>query len=119
MIAGSDRCADVQPIAAAREHTAHDQQCGKQDQIEHNVLCLGRPKPGDAGFQRTDREAYLNEQLARQQRGEPIDVDWVRAELGRVRQEQQQKLAASRRRLWGLVIAMAVLFIAMLLARHR
>lgn len=57
-----------------------------------------------------DRHAYLNEQMARQQRGEPIDVDWVRAELGRVRQEQRQKLQSSERQLRWLVAGMAVLF---------
>jgi len=59
---------------------------------------------------RRDREAYLNEQVARQQRGEPIDVDWVRAELTRVRDEQQQKLESSQRHLRWLVIGMALLF---------
>ena len=59
---------------------------------------------------RRDRHAYLNEQMARQQRGEPVDVDWVRAELGRVRQEQRQKLQSSQRQLRWLVAGMAVLF---------
>src|SRR5579872_539150 len=72
---------------------------------------------------RRDREAYLNEQMARQQRGEPIDVEWVRAELGRVREEQQQKLASSQRHLRWLVGGMAVLFcvlwIAGNLAQHQ
>ena len=72
----------------------------------------------DEGGKRPDRQTYLNEQIARQQRGEPVDLDWVREELLRVRQEQQARLAASRRRLWGLVVAMAVLFVAMLLARR-
>ena len=67
---------------------------------------------------RPDRESYLNEQIARQQRGEPVDLDWVRDELTRVRQQQQEKLATSRRRLWWLVAAMAVLFVAMVLARR-
>ena len=46
-----------------------------------------------------DRNAYLEEQIQRQQRGEPIDVAWVHAELERVRLESQQKLVNSERRL--------------------
>ena len=65
-----------------------------------------------------DREAYLNEQMARKERGEPIDLDWVREELLRVRREQQEKLAASRRRLWWLVIGLGVLLGAMVMARR-
>ena len=60
-----------------------------------------------------DRHAYLEEQIARQKRGEPIDVDWVRAELGRIRKEQQQKLDATQRNLRWLVIGSAVLFCAL------
>jgi Flp pilus assembly protein TadB len=51
-----------------------------------------------------DRHAYLEEQIARQQRGEPIDVDWVRAELARIRREQAQKTAAVQKNLRWLVI---------------
>ena len=57
-----------------------------------------------------DRHAYLEEQIERQKRGEPIDVDWVRAELERVNQESRAKVGASERRLRGLVVVMAVLF---------
>jgi hypothetical protein len=57
-----------------------------------------------------DRHAYLEEQVQRQKRGEPIDVDWVRAELDRVKREAQGKLASSERRLRWLVVVMAVLF---------
>jgi hypothetical protein len=57
-----------------------------------------------------DRKAYLEEQIQRQQRGEPIDVEWVRAELERVNREAQQKMAASQKRLRWLVIATAALF---------
>jgi Flp pilus assembly protein TadB len=60
-----------------------------------------------------DRHAYLEEQIARQKRGEPIDVDWVRAELGRVRDEQLKKLAASQRHLRWLVIGSGILFCAL------
>jgi Flp pilus assembly protein TadB len=63
-----------------------------------------------------DRHAYLEEQIERQKRGEPIDVDWVRAELERVRLESQQKLASSERRLRWLVVAMAGLFVIFWLA---
>ncbi len=57
-----------------------------------------------------DRHAYLEEQIERQKRGEPIDVDWVRAELERVRKESQQKLATTERRLRWVVVAMGALF---------
>ncbi len=69
--------------------------------------------------QRQERERYLNEQIARQQRGEPIDVDWVREELDRVRKQQQETLAASKRRLWWLMAVLAILFVAMVVARMR
>jgi len=69
--------------------------------------------------QRQQRERYLNEQIARQQRGEPIDVDWVREELDRVRKEQQETLASSKRRLWLLMAVLAILFVAMVVARMR
>jgi hypothetical protein len=58
-----------------------------------------------------DRRAYLEEQIARQARGEPIDVEWVKAELERVRQEQAARLAASQRRLRWLVICAAALLL--------
>jgi hypothetical protein len=63
-----------------------------------------------------DRHAYLEEQIARQKRGEPVDVDWVRAELGRVRDEQQKKLADSQRHLRWLVIGSGILFCALWVA---
>jgi Flp pilus assembly protein TadB len=70
-----------------------------------------------------DRNAYLEEQIQRQKRGEPIDVEWVRAELERVKREAQHKLASSERRLRALVMATAVLFavfwIAGTLLSHR
>lgn len=64
-----------------------------------------QPKPE----QIHDRHAYLEEQIARQKRGEPIDVDWVRGELERVRREQADKMASSQRNLRLIVIAAAVL----------
>ena len=60
-----------------------------------------------------DRNAYLEEQLARQKRGEPVDVEWVRAELERVRREQATHLAASRRNLRVLVAFSAVLLLVL------
>jgi hypothetical protein len=55
-----------------------------------------------------DRHAYLEEQLRRQKAGEPVDVEWVRAELVRVREEQASRMATSQRNLRWLVIAAAV-----------
>jgi type VI protein secretion system component VasK len=63
-----------------------------------------------------DRDAYLQEQMDRQQRGEPIDVEWVQAELDRVRRVARDKLASSEKRLRWLVIFMAVLFVVFWLA---
>jgi hypothetical protein len=63
-----------------------------------------------------DRHAYLEEQLQRQQRGEPIDVDWVRSELERVKREARDKVASSEKRLRWLVIFMAALFAVFWLA---
>jgi len=57
----------------------------------------------------SDREAYLEEQIARQKRGEPVDVDWVRAELERVRLQQAETLARTQRRLRWLVLVAAVI----------
>lgn len=56
-----------------------------------------------------DREAYLEEQIARQKRGEPIDVEWVKAELEKVRQDQASMMARTQRRLRLLVLVAAVL----------
>jgi hypothetical protein len=71
-----------------------------------------------ANQQQRDREAYLNEQVARQQRGEPIDVEWVRAELTRVRQAQKQKLDDTQRQLRWLVIGTAILFSVLWIGGH-
>src|SRR5437764_9773134 len=60
----------------------------------------------------SDRHAYLEEQIARQKRGEPVDVDWVKNELERVRREQVTRLAASQRNLrWVTISAAALLLI--------
>lgn len=63
-----------------------------------------------------DRHAYLEEQMQRQQRGEPIDVEWVRAELERVKHEARDKVASSEKRLRWLVMFMAALFAVFWLA---
>ncbi len=60
---------------------------------------------------KTDRKAYLEEQMQRQKRGEPIDVEWVAEELQRVRREQVAKMQASQRNLRWLVIGTAILLI--------
>ncbi len=65
---------------------------------------MGAPDP-------SDREAYLEEQILRQQRGEPIDVEWVKAELERVRLRQAATLAASQRHLRWLVLGAAGLLL--------
>jgi hypothetical protein len=60
----------------------------------------------------SDRHAYLEEQIARQKRGEPVDVGWVRDELERVRREQATRLATSQRNLrWVTISAAALLLV--------
>ena len=56
-----------------------------------------------------DRQAYLEEQIARQKRGEPIDVEWVKAELKKVRKDQADMMARTQRRLRLLVLVAAIL----------
>lgn len=59
-----------------------------------------------------DRQAYLEEQIERQKRGESIDVEWVRGELERIRVAQAKTLAASQRNLrWLVIVAAALLLI--------
>jgi Flp pilus assembly protein TadB len=60
-----------------------------------------------------DRHAYLEEQIARQKRGEPIDVEWVQAELARVRAEQARMTASVRRNLRMLVLLCATLLLVL------
>lgn len=55
-----------------------------------------------------DRQAYLEEQIQRQKRGEAIDVEWVKAELDRVRRQQVATLASTQRNLRWLVIGAAI-----------
>jgi hypothetical protein len=73
-------------------------------------------QPG-APPEKTDRKAYLEEQIQRQKRGEPIDVEWVTEELQRVRREQISRLQTSQRNLRWLVIGSAILM-AVLWARN-
>lgn len=59
-----------------------------------------------------DRQAYLEEQIERQKRGESIDVEWVRGELERIRLAQAKTLAASQRNLrWLVIVAAALLLV--------
>jgi len=60
-----------------------------------------------------DRRAYLEEQIERQKRGEPIDVAWVEAELGRVRAEQARVTASVQRNLRLLVVLCATLLLVL------
>lgn len=60
-----------------------------------------------------DRRAYLEEQIARQKRGEPVDVEWVRAELDRVRKEQAAHRARTRRNLNLLTLFSAALLLVL------
>ena len=70
----------------------------------------------------SDRRAYLEEQIERQKRGEPIDVEWVRAELARVRQEQAAHRARTQRKRrrpslqgdwWRHVVAVFAILVAL------
>jgi hypothetical protein len=54
-----------------------------------------------------DRQAYLEEQIQRQKRGETIDVEWVQAELERIRRQQKATLLSTQRNLRWLVIGAA------------
>jgi hypothetical protein len=67
----------------------------------------------------SDRKAYLEEQIQRQQRGEPIDVNWVRDELIRVRHEQISRMAATQRHLrWLVAVAAALLIVLWIRQGH-
>ena len=55
-----------------------------------------------------DRQAYLEEQIQRQKRGESIDVEWVKAELERIRRQQKATLVSTQRNLRWLVIGAAI-----------
>jgi hypothetical protein len=70
-------------------------------------------EPRDGPPEPRDRHAYLEEQIARQKRGEPIDVAWVQAELTRVRAEQARVTASVQRNLRLLVILCATLLLVL------
>jgi hypothetical protein len=61
----------------------------------------------------SDRQAYLEEQIERQKRGEPVDVEWARAELERIRREQAARIASSQRNLRWLVLGAAALMLVL------
>ena len=61
----------------------------------------------------TARTAYLEEQIQKHKRGEPIDVEGVPEELPRVRREQVARLQASQRNLRWLVLGTAALMIVL------
>jgi hypothetical protein len=63
----------------------------------------------DAPTDPADRQAYLEEQIQKQKRGEPIDVEWVKAELERIRREQASTIAKTQRNLKWLVVGAAIL----------
>src|SRR3954469_21964678 len=67
-------------------------------------------EPG-ASPDKTDRKAYLEEQIQKQKRGEPIDVEWVTEELQRVRREQLARIESSQRNLRWLVIGAAAILV--------
>jgi len=67
------------------------------------------PAPAD----KSNRKAYLEEQIEKQKRGEPIDVEWATEELQRIRREQTARLEASQRNLRWLVIGAALILIVM------
>ena len=73
----------------------------------------GADAPPGGPPDKADRKAYLEEQIQRQKRGEPIDVEWVTEELQRVRREQVARLQASQRNLRWLVIGSAILMIVL------
>jgi hypothetical protein len=62
---------------------------------------------------KTDRKAYLEEQIQRQKRGEPIDVEWVTEELQRIRREQIARIQTSQRNLRWIVTGAAVLMLVL------
>jgi len=62
---------------------------------------------------KTDRKAYLEEQIQRQKRGEPIDVEWVTEELQRIRREQIARIHKSQRNLRWIVTGAAILMLVL------
>ena len=62
---------------------------------------------------KNDRKAYLEEQIQRQKRGEPIDVEWVTEELQRIRREQIARIQTSQRNLRWIVTGAAILMLVL------
>ena len=80
----------------------------------------GSPTPSNAPSappggppDKTDRKAYLEEQIQRQKRGEPIDVEWVAEELQRIRREQIARIHTSQRNLRWIVTGAAILMLVL------
>jgi len=80
----------------------------------------GSPTPSNAPSappggppDKTDRKAYLEEQIQRQKRGEPIDVEWVTEELQRIRREQLARIHKSQRNLRWIVTGAAILMLVL------
>jgi hypothetical protein len=86
---------------------------GDAEAAESLATSTGALAPPGGPPDRKDRKAYLEEQIQRQKRGEPIDVDWVAEELQRVRREQTAHLQASQRNLRWLVIGASVLMLVL------
>ena len=79
-----------------------------------------RPRPATSHPRRRavppikhDRKAYLEEQIQRQKRGEPIDVEWVTEELQRIRREQIARIQTSQRNLRWIVTGAAILMLVL------
>src|SRR5262249_45959714 len=92
---------EARPLAGARPLTAP-----RPRREDHSNMANTPADP-------RDRHAYLEEQIERQRRGEPIDVEWVRAELERVRRQQVATQARTRRQLVVLTVLSAVLMAAL------
>ena len=72
----------------------------------------GAAAPGGSP-DKTDRKAYLEEQIQRQKRGESIDVEWVTEELQRIRREQIARIQTSQRNLRWIATGAAILMLVL------
>lgn len=76
------------------------------------------PQPAAAGAgSREERDRYLKLQIERQQRGEPVDFAWVRAELERTERRSRERLQASTRRMRFTIFFCAGVFVLLWLVR--
>jgi len=73
----------------------------------------GEQAPQGEPPDKSNRKAYLEEQMARKERGEPIDVEWVKEELYRIRREQTARMQTTQRNLRWLVIGAAALMLVL------